>query len=212
MLLKQLSKFFLIFLLFTFGLTGIGNATSLQYDFIIGSYQGLAGNPYGINIGSTVTVDVNFDGTQGWKEPILPSSPILSSHSLSTVTGPDGEYTYDSTFTLSLSFDTSTIEYSHTDDVGYSAPDYATPIVTFNTNSSTDPLAWTFNTIDFYVEDTARNSWIYIEVPQKNDPIVLELGASDGSWKASSIPEPATIALFGLGLLGFAGISRKSKK
>ena len=187
MLLKQIIRSLLIVFLLTIGLTGIGNTATLTGTQTLQVTSINAGNPYGLFAGSDVFVNYQIDTDQGYTD---------SGYSMHTFAlNPFAPFnSSDSSFLFDLTF--GTVHYLGSTDDRWNY----FPAITFNT--AVNPADWTVNTIDFYTIDDSRQHWISIGIGPQGGPIEVHAGP---------IPEPATLALFGMGLLSLAGISRKTR-
>jgi len=190
---------------------GVGN-TAVTYDSTDST----------VNNGSTSTFDIS-PGTV-WHAPTGTSSYIsfnATSGPTSNVVVPNGTYIYDTTFTLSpsqVAGDTGTLTVLADDTVSVflnnslilqaagplSASNPYTECSNVGPNCET-PLTFTFtglqaglNQLQFDVEQVAGV-----------DEGLDFSGSIDSSVDASAVPEPFSLALFGTGILGLLGLSRR---
>ncbi len=221
-----MKKYF--YLLLTFALAP-GSYVSAKADIILlASYGTSAPNPgvdntattydpsiSEVNNGSTATFNISPGTT--WHAPIGPSSWVSfnpSTGPTSNVVVPNGDYFYDTTLNVSAAdaggVVTLTVMADDTLSVllnGVQVLASAGPMGSGNSYarcSDVVPNCLTPFTFSFSGLVAGEND-ITFDVKQVN---LVDEGL-DFSGSISSIPEPASLALFGTGLLGLVGISRR---
>lgn len=193
---KFFAKLVLGFLL-TIGICGPASASTLYYNFELDVTDLVSGtNDLGLTDDSLIDVHLQLDNSVSGS-------------------GTDSDYTThepEDYTTLPLTVDDYVLEvtingttYDETMDIGY--PDTGLglgnwPYITVNLPS------WDFHRLELWTADFK----LYLDEDEG-----MILAALDNSWvvegetvgSLSPVPEPGTLALFGIGLLSFVGIGRK---